>query len=422
MKVIILNTAEQIGGAAIAAKRLMKALNGSGVQTRMLVRDRQTDDPDVAGINTSWLRKKWNTVRFIWERLVIFIHNGLNRSELFRVSIANTGTDISRHPLVREADLIHLHWINQGFLSISDLESLLKLGKPVVWTMHDMWPVTGICHHARECSHYEAQCGSCFYLNSSKGSDISHQVFLKKKKVYEESQMAFVCCSRWLGDRSLKGSLFMGKTVRVIPNPIDMDVFRKKDKAGSRRLLNLPVDKRLVLFGALNVTDQRKGIDYLIDAFGYMKEKYPEQSGNIELVVFGQVKSEIRNLFDLPIHSMGYLNEEEKIVSLYSAVDLFATTSLEENLPNTIMETMACGTPCVGFNTGGIPEMIDHLQNGYVAEYKNAVDFAEGMMTVLSADHLDQYGRSALEKVRKTYCQPVVAGQYIRLYESMIKK
>ncbi len=138
MNVVILNTAELTGGAAVAANRLMKALNRSGANVSMLVRDQKSRDPRVVSINNSNLREKFNFMRFVWERLVIFLSNHLRRKPLFQVSIANTGTDLSSHPLVQNADVIHLHWINQGFLSLDDIKKLIRIGKPVVWTMHDV--------------------------------------------------------------------------------------------------------------------------------------------------------------------------------------------------------------------------------------------------------------------------------------------
>ena len=179
--------------------------------------------------------------------------------------------------------------------------------------------------------------------------------------------------------------------------------------------MGLPSGKRLLLFGALNVTDKRKGIDYLIEALRRMEKQ------DVELVVFGQVKDDIRGLFPVPIHSMGYLSDESKIVALYNAVDMFITSSLEENLPNTIMESMACGTPCVGFEIGGIPEMIDHRVNGYVANYKDAGDLANGIQWVLEHEDRLALSDACVKKVQENYTEEVVAKQYTALYEKLLK-
>ena len=157
MNILFLNTSKDTGGAAIAASRISHAIEKKGIQTVFICRK----------------ESKINFFRFIWERLVIFISNGFNRGKVFQVSIANTGTDISKLDVVKNADIIHIHWINQGFLSLRDLKKLIALGKPIVWTMHDMWPMTSICHYAWGCNRYEKQCGRCLFLNSLKESDLS---------------------------------------------------------------------------------------------------------------------------------------------------------------------------------------------------------------------------------------------------------
>ena len=381
----------------MAAGRLGKALEQAGIQVDKLVR------------KDTWL----NRFRFYWERLIIFLCNHLNRKNLFAVSIANTGTDLLGHPLVEEADIIHLHWINQGFLSLKDIEELVKLNKPIVWTMHDMWPCTGICHHARDCEKFQMICESCFFLKS-KGKDLSTSVFDKKLSLYKEANITFVGCSRWLSGRAKKSYLLRDKTVLSIPNPINTEVYHPMDQDMTRELLGLPSGKRLLLFGALNVTDKRKGIDYLIEALRKIEKQ------DMELVVFGQVKDDIRGLFPVPIHSMGYLSDESKIVALYNAVDMFITSSLEENLPNTIMESMACGTPCVGFEIGGIPEMIDHKINGYVANYKDASDLANGIRWVLEHEDQQALSDACVKKVQENYTEEVVAKQYMALYKRLL--
>lgn len=160
MRVLIINTSERLGGAAVAASRLMESLKNNGIKAKMLVRDKQTDQISVVGLQRNW----WQVWRFVWERIVIWKANRFKKNNLFAVDIANTGTDITSLPEFQQADVIHLHWVNQGMLSLNDIRKILKSGKPVVWTMHDMWPCTGICHHARECTNYHQECNHCPYL------------------------------------------------------------------------------------------------------------------------------------------------------------------------------------------------------------------------------------------------------------------
>jgi glycosyltransferase involved in cell wall biosynthesis len=344
---------------------------------------------------------------------VIFVNNRFSRKNLFAVSIANTGTDISKHPLVKEADIIHLHWINQGFLSLRDIQKLIELGKPVVWTMHDMWAFTGICHHARECDNFLKNCRECFFLNSKK-SDLSNKVFIKKKRCIYQNEINLVGCSRWITNKMRESALSRDKHILSFPNPIDTNIFKQTNKTEARRKLNLPDGKKLILFGALITTDKRKGIDYLLQAINILHFQ------NIELVVFGQAKSDIEKQICIKINSMGYISDNEQIVALYNAVDIFVTASLEENLPNTIMEAMSCGTPCVGFDIGGISEMIDHKQNGYVAKYKNAIDLANGIEWVLENTERLKLSDACINKVKENYSESIVAKRYVSLYADLL--
>ncbi len=414
MKVVIINTYERIGGAAVAAGRLVKALHRKNISVSMLVRDKQSVDDNVVSVSTNAVIRITNLFRFYWERFIIFLFNHLNRRNLFSVSIANVGQDISRHPSVINADIIHLHWINQGFLSLQDIRKLIELGKPIVWTMHDMWPCTGICHHARDCERYQEKCKSCFFLQSKSRKDLSTYVFNKKDQVYKNANIIFVGCSEWLTQRAKKSKLLQSKSIISIPNTLDTTIFYPQGKKKARLALGLPLDKKLLLFGALNVTDERKGVYYLIEA---LKNICLE---NIELVVFGQIKEEIKSVLPVSVHPMGYLDEEKKIALLYNAVDLFVTSSLEENLPNTIMEAMACGTPCVGFNIGGIPEMIDHLLNGYVAKYKDVEDLSQGIEWVLDNNKDDNLSEFCIKKVHSAYSEEIVTRNYISLYKQIL--
>ena len=168
MRVLIINTSERIGGAAIAANRLMEALKNNGIKAKMLVRDKQTDQISVVELKKSW----WKVWQFIWERVVIWQANHFKKHNLFAVDIANTGTNITVLPEFTQADVIHLHWINQGMLSLTDIRRIIQSGKPIVWTMHDMWELTAICHHAYECDRYETECRECQFLRFPGKNDL----------------------------------------------------------------------------------------------------------------------------------------------------------------------------------------------------------------------------------------------------------
>lgn len=384
----------------------------------MLVRDRRTEDPAVVSVNRSFLRRKINFIRFVWERLIIFICNGFSKKNLFQVSIANTGTDLSKHPLVQAADVIHIHWINQGFLSLHDIKRLTETGKPIVWTLHDLWPATAVCHYPGGCELYLSGCHDCPMMRRNPLFDLSADIF-KKKGCIGLSSIHFVGCSQWIMNEAKKGAWLRSAHFSSIPNPIDTSLFKPVEKAIARKRLGLPENKFLLLFAAAKLSDTRKGAIFLIEACERLKERYPDK---VEIVLLGSSPEELISGFPFPVNTLGYISSPETMATVYAASDLFIIPSLEDNLPNTIMEAMACGTPCVGFDTGGIPEMIDHLRNGYIARYKDAADLATGIEWVLANLSLRALGKACLEKVHTCYQESVVANQYIGLYNHLMKQ
>jgi glycosyltransferase involved in cell wall biosynthesis len=419
MRVLIINTSERTGGAAVAASRLNEALKNNGIKSKMLVRDKQTDTLNVVGIDHSWL----NLWRFLWERIVIWAANGFKRDNIFAMDIANTGIDITSLPEFTQADVIHLHWINQGMLSIANLRKILHSGKPIVWTMHDMWPATGICHYSQDCSNYCTECHDCHFLNGGGGKhDISNRVFRKKQKLYSDVRIQFVTCSEWLARKVGSSALLRGQAITHIPNAINTQLFRPFSKEEARLKARLPKEGKFILFGAFKSTDKRKGVDYFIESCNILAKAHPELKDEIGIVVFGKESSALTSLLPFKVYPLDYVSNEHDMVSIYNAVDLLAIPSLEDNLPNTIMEAMACGTPCVGFQTGGIPEMIDHLHNGYVAEYKSSEDFANGMYWTLQESEYASLAEQARRKVVTTYSESTVARHYIEVYNKVTGK
>ena len=414
MNILILNTSERTGGAAIAANRLMKALIDNGINAKTLVLNKQTSDKNIISVQSSLIKRKLAQFNFLWERWVIFVHNRFSHKNLFQVSIANTGFDISGHPLVKSADIIHIHWINQGFLSLNNIKKLVQTGKPIVWTMHDMWISTGICHHSRDCEKYKSGCSDCPFLLGKTAHDLSYKVFTLKKKL-DLNRITYVGCSGWIANEAKKSALLQNAFITNIPNPIDTTVFKPGDKMDIRQKRRLPINKKLILFASAKLSDVRKGISYLVEACQYLQQR------NIEIVFLGgKIDDNLLHTILLPEHRLGYLHTPADMASAYAACDVFVTPSLEENLPNTIMEAMACGTPCVGFNTGGIPEMIDHKINGYLAKYQDAKDLADGIEWILFEADYQQLSQNAHRKVIDCYSEEIVAMQYMKLYKDAI--
>ncbi len=423
MKVLILSTSEGTGGAAVAANRLMNALSKSGVSVKMLVRDRKSDDPRVVALNDRLAFKRFNFIRFVWERLIIFLCNHLRRTSLFQVSIANTGTDISHHPLVEEADIIHLHWVNQGFLSLLDIKRLIETGKPVVWTMHDMWPCTAICHYSYGCERFHDSCGCCPFLYSHWKFDLSYFTF-QKKRFFKESKLQLVAVSSWLKEQAMYSALTKGLPVEVIPNVIDTDIFKPGDKDKAREELCLPRHKRILLMGAARINNPIKGLDYLIRALSILKAEEQGADDSLFVVLFGGIKGDDSFLKQLPVsfEAMGLLHDTTKIAKLYMAADVTVVPSLYETFGQTIIEGMACGCPAVTFNNSGQTDIIDHKKDGYLARYKDPEDLARGIRWALS--HADDMSlkEACAQKVKDRYRESVVAEKYINLYQHLRKE
>ena len=417
MRVLIVNTSERTGGAAVAAHRLMEALNNNGVKAKMLVRDKLSDCLTVAALPQSW-RLQWY---FLWERIVVWLHLHLNRRHLFEVDIANTGSDITRLPEFQEADIIHLHWVNQGMLSLKDIRRILKSGKPVVWTMHDIWPATAICHLTLGCRQFETACHHCRLLPGG-GSmhDLSARVWKRKQRMLDGQHITFVTCSEWLGNEARKSALLQGQTVETIPNPIDTHIYHPGNQQQARQLLGLPEEGRIILFVSQRATNPNKGMQYLTEACKLLYAEHSSWHEKVSVAILGGHAEDIADQLPFPTYTLGYVNDEHRIVSVYQAADVFVLPSLSENLPNTIMEAMACGVPCVGFRVGGIPEEIDHRENGYVADYRDAADLARGLYYVLEEADYAQLQHNCQQKVAHSYSQQSVARRYIELYNKVL--
>ena len=416
MRVLIVNTSERTGGAAVAASRLMEALNNNGVKAKMLVRDKETDRLTVAAVPG----QKWMQFYFLWERFVVWLRLYFNRKHLFEVDIANCGADVTQLPEFQEADVVHLHWINQGMLSLKGIRKILNTGKPVVWTMHDIWPATAICHLTLDCRNFETQCAHCRLLpGSGSTNDLSTQIWKRKQQMLNDRQITFVTCSQWLAGEAQKSALLKGQRVVSIPNPIDTHIYTPKDKQQARQRVGLPTEGRIILFASQRVTNRNKGMGYLLEACRLLAEQYPEKKEDITVAILGGHAEEIEGQLPFRTCPLGYVNDEQRIVDIYNAADVFVLPSLSENLPNTIMEAMACGVPSVGFRIGGIPEEIDHQQNGYVADYCSSEDLARGIWwTLYEADH-EAVRKACLQKVAHNYSQQSVANHYLEVYESL---
>lgn len=412
MKILIINKSDTTGGAAIAARRLKDALQANGHSVKMLVQEKRSTDKIIFSTTNGKLKEYYNFLLFVLERLY-FLFFEKSKEIRFAFSPAVAGEDISKHPLVKEADVIHIHWFNQGFLSLKGLKKLFKLNKKIVWTLHDMWAFTGGCHYAGDCNNYESGCGNCKFLKKPGKNDLSSKVLKRKRKVLKNKQLQIITCSNWLANKAQNSSLLKHFTITAIPNPIDTAIFKPGDKMALRKQLNLPTDKKLILFGAANIMDERKGLKFLVEALKKLKDKNDQLAGKAEILLFGKSNEEFLKQMPLKVNDLGLIFGEQNIARVYAAADAFVLPSLEDNLPNTVMESLACGTPVVAFNTGGIPEMIEHKKTGYLADYKSIDSILQGLIFVLSNDMI-----VAKEYFPKEFLQNNVVNRYFAVYNA----
>ncbi|MFD0765881.1 glycosyltransferase [Mucilaginibacter lutimaris] len=419
MKVALINTSDSGGGAAEACMRLLKALQLQQVDVTMVVQHKKRAEDTVYTIERNLFGKLRSKLNFLLERIPFMLFQERDKQVRFAFSTANAGTDISQNKVIKEADIIHLHWTNSGFLSVKDVKKLIALNKPVVWTLHDMWAFSGGCHYAGPCNHFKNQCGNCYFLRDPEDNDLSHDGWLRKKDALSIAKnLSIVTCSHWLGEVAMKSTLLKGFMIQAIPNPIDIELFSRKDKAKARAKWNVNPSAKILLFGAANINDRRKGISFLVDALHILKTQYT--STEVEVVIFGKNKHFDTSTLPFAVKQLNTITSPSDLAEIYSMADVFVSPAIEDNLPNMIMEAMSCSTPVVAFNTGGIPDLIDHQVNGYMAEFKSAIDLAAGLNDVLSAANREVYAAAARDKVKRMFNNEKVAGQYIDLYKSIL--
>ncbi len=314
-------------------------------------------------------------------------------------------------------DVVHLHWITGGAVNVGNFR---RFGRPLVWTLHDMWAFTGGCHYDQGCGRFAEGCGRCPLLGSSREWDLSRLGWRRKAKAYPRLPLAVVTPSRWLGDLAMRSPLLGEFPVSVIPNAIDTAVYRPLDKSMARDLLGLPKDRRIVLFGALRATSEtRKGYRYLVEALRRMA-KSPAGAGAMAMVVGASPPATPPDL-GLACAFLGTLGDDLSMAIAYSAADVFVAPSEQENLSNTVLEALACGTPSVAFDIGGMPDMIEHRANGYLAAAFEVEDLAHGLRWVLEDEPRRRtLAARAREKVLAEFGPETIARRHLSLYETVL--
>lgn len=423
-KVVIINKSDSTGGAAVVSRRLMEALRDIGLDARMLVCEKLTDSPFVElAASPKKIKRK-----FLEERLKIFVANGFNLQTLFKIDTGEVGLPLWKHSLVKDADAILINWVNQGMLSLHGVEKILEMGKPVIWTMHDMWCMTGICHHAGTCRHYENECGECPLLGKRKGpNDLSGRIWKRKKALLSNAgimtKMAFVPVSNWLKEKALQSSLLKEMCLEVIPNAFPVSTEKGAGKTETGRIR--------ILFGAARLDDPIKGIDTLRETSKVIRDRYPEIAKKVEIAMFGSIKDE-RCLegFGVPVVRLGILRGEEAVKKAYKESDILVSASSYETLPGTLVEAQAYGCIPVSFNQGGQRDIVSHLNTGYIAEYTEdiktrAENLAEGLIWAITqsedTNKLTELILRMLSNVEAKFSYEAIAKKYINLIKQLEK-
>jgi len=411
MKVVHINYVDHYGGAAIAARRLHLAMRRAGHDSRMLVWSKYTDDPT---IDLFERRAFWRGLsQLVGRRL-----DGLGLQYLFHP----TSRHLLDHPWIAEADIVNLHQIHGSYFSLPLLPRLSKQ-KPLFWTMHDLWAVTGHCAIAayHRCDRWQTGCGQCLYKDYYPAVrwDLSHMMWQLKKKIYRRSRFDVIAPSQWMAEQLKLSPLLMSRAVHHIANGVDLKIFHPIPKETARVALGIQPDKKVLMFGAASLSEPDKGGHLLMEALSTLPLTI-KRSLKV-LLVGSRNEAIVEYLTDLDIMALGPVYHETLLALAYAAADLFVLPSLAENLPNMLVESLACGTPCVAFDVGGCSEIITHNHTGYLARPGDAEDLALGIQVLLSDEQLSQeVAQACRSKADQFFNVDRQAGEYLQLYEKRL--
>lgn len=409
MKIMHLNAFEGRGGAAIAAVRLHQGLLTAGMDSDMLVQFKDGDMPGVHGPQSKWSK----AVALFQDTAEVLPQLSYRNRRTTVFSTSWLSSSIAKRVAGYRPDIVQLHWLHAGMASVADLG---RFTQPLVWTMHDMWPFTGGCHYAGDCLAYQQQCGRCPQLGSLTKRDISCRTIERKRRNWQGLPITPVAPSQWLADHAAHSSLFADRDIRVIPNGLDLSRWRPVDRQQARQLLGLPDGPLLLFCAARGLTSPFKGGAGLLEILSDLHAR----GRRFTLVLMGDSALPPGMHAEFPVHALGKLHDDISKVLAYSAADVTLHTAEQENLPNTIAESLACGTPVIGNAVGGVPEMIDERDNGLLIPAGDHAAFARALAWYLdSADHACM-SRAARRKAMASYDLAKTASSYRGLYEELL--
>lgn len=408
LKVLHLVIGDLTGGAARGAYWLHQGLLANGVNSRILTDSKINTYDDT--LSTIGPTKKKQFLRAVRRHLdsapAIFYPNRINNN----FSSGLVGFNFTKTEPYAEASVIHLHGASGGFVTVRHLR---KINKAIVWTLRDMWPMTGGCHYSMGCDHFTAGCGNCPQLGSSTKLDVTRFIHATKKR-HIPASTKIVGISRWLSSLAKESAIFKNHDVRTISNGIDTESFFPIDKLTAKSIIGIQTEKKIILAGAQAPTDFYKGFDKYLQAIQYLnREKY-------HLCLFGHVDPTSLSELGFSYSSLGFLHDHTSLRLAYSAADVFVAPSIMEAFGKTLAESMACGTPVVCFDATGPRDIVDHKINGYRAKPFCPVDLARGIDWVCGEENTLGIGRAARRKSVEYFDNKVTAKQYIALYREAI--
>jgi glycosyltransferase involved in cell wall biosynthesis len=415
VRVALINTMDMKGGAARAAFRLHKGLRGLGVESTYYVRDQTNPDPSIR--------------RFVPNpaELAHRIAEKAARDAAYNAYAATRSPDIELFSQERvdgdenffiqmpRADVINLHWV-AGFVDYHTFFTS-RMTKPVVWTLHDMNPFTGGCHYDQGCGKYKTNCAACPLLGTDDPHDLSSKVFAGKKMMLDawpEHRLKIVTPSHWLAEEARNSTLFGRFETVVIPNGLETDVFKPMDQAAARAKLNLPQDAKIVLFVSNHIRLARKGFRELVHALSLL----PDAD---KLLLVGVGDSHILSVeAPFKVMQIEHVNDDLTTATIYAAADVMAIPSRQDNLPNTTLESMSCGTPVVGFAAGGIPDLVREDETGFLATPGNVASLSLAFMKAFGGADLRAVGARGRAMVERAHSLKAQASAYSAFYEKAI--
>ena len=417
MKVLILSFSDLNGGAARAAYRLHQGLLLAGVNSQMLVQIKESSDRTVIAPQSK-IQRGMAAVKPALDQIPFSLYRhrdtkvGIYSSQWLPNRILQKIEQIN-------PDIINLHWVCGGFIPI---DTIGRLKQPLVWTLHDMWAFTGGCHYSGECDRYRDSCGACPQLGSDRSWDLSRWIWQRKARAWKNIDLTVVTPSKWLAKTAKSSFLLQNTPVEIIANGINPQIYQPHAKKLARKILNLPTDKKIVLFGALNSTvDKRKGFSLLLTAIQSLRRL--ESADLVELVIFGASAPSEPIDFGFTANYVGKFHDDVSLSLLYAAADVFVAPSIQDNLPNTILEAMFCGTPSAAFNIGGIPDLIEHQHNGYLARPFLPEDLAEGIHWILAdSERHEELSSNNRNKALSKFDLERQTQRYLRVFHNLYSK